>query len=186
MKLTKVLIATAWWPTKSKYFEEYSKGVVGLQKAKIETELFITTQFHDSKFGSNFLAVKQCVTWAIKNKFTHILILDADITLSPENFIKMIKSNKDILLAGRGSGDGLCLMNNNTNDRIGWGCSLIKTEVFENVKLEYSGDFLTPDRLWLKKAKIFGYKVWCHFGVVPKILEESTNFPMSAFSGMEG
>jgi len=186
MKENKILIATAWWPKKTKYFQEYSQGICELLKAPCETEFFITTKFHDSKFGSNFLAISQCIDWALANNFTHVLILDADVILKSNEFIKMILSDKDILLTGRGHGEGLQkLPDTRESASIGWGCSLIKTVVFRNVPLQYTGDWLTPDRMWIKKARLNGYQIWCHFDIVPNILEESKNIPMSAYRQQE-
>lgn len=178
----KILIATAWWPKKTRWFQQYSQGVSELLKIPYETEFFITTKFHDSKFGSNFLAIKQCIDWAITHDFTHVLILDADIILESDKFIKMMDADKDILLTGRGSGEGLHILSDTKESaKIGWGCSLIKTNVFRRVALEYTGDFLSPDRMWIKKARLSGYQIWCHFDVVPTILEDSKNIPMSAY-----
>jgi hypothetical protein len=184
MEKNKILISTAWWPNKTKYFDKYSNGVSELLKTKYDVELFITTKFHDSKYGSNFLAIKQCVDWALIYGFSHILILDADIVLNKNDFIKMINANKEILLVGRGSGEGLKrLPDTNDLSRIGWGCSLIKTTVFNRVSMEYTGDFLTPDRMWIKKARLNGYTIWCDFDIIPAILEKSSEFPMLAYQG---
>ena len=166
-----ILIATAWWPTKTKHFEKYYKGVIGLLNSPENVELFITTKFHCSKFGSNFKAIEQCVNWAIENSFSHVLILDADVILSSKDFISLIEADKYILLAGRMQGEGITTIQSDSElNKIGWGCSLIKTNVFRKIKLEYVGDFLTPDRMWFKKARLGGYDICCHNEVIPNIL----------------
>jgi hypothetical protein len=184
----KILIATAWWPTKTYLFDEFSEGLCDLlyfgKSENIEIELMFATNLHESKYGSNYLSINQCFDYALGNDFTHILILDADIVLSADDLDKMIKSSKDVVLAGRGSGKGLIKHNFETSN-IGWGCSLLKTETIKK-RPKYTGDFLSPDRSFLKFVSKNNFEVWCHYDVSPKILEESQTKIVAAFAQQKG
>lgn len=180
----KLLITTAWWPTKTPFFERYAIGVDRLIRSGLCDQFFITTRFHDSKYGSNFEAIQQGAHWAIAHDFTHVLILDADVVLSITGLQVLIEADKEVILAGRGSGSGVSKMDLQSPSigNIGWGCALYKVSAVKKCPMEYGGDFISPDRLWFKKLIMSGIEVWCHFDVVPTLLETSANRPMAAFS----
>lgn len=182
----KVLISTAWWPTKTPHFARYAAGVVELLAVdEVDTEFFITTSFHESKFGSNATALHQAEEWLLGAEgFTHLLILDADVVLPAEGLCHMLEADKGVILAGRGHGSGISRVTRAAaNHGQGWGCALISAETLEQVPLieGFSGDFLSPDRMWFKKLEQLGIEVWCHHDTEAVLLEESASAPMAAF-----
>jgi hypothetical protein len=184
IKMKRILIVTAWWPTRTNCFKEYSEGINDLLSSKkVETEFFITTNFHESKFGSIFHSMKQAEQWTIEHGFDYLLNIDSDIVLKLEDFEKMVELEKDVLLTGRGHGNGLSVLNiqNPVNGQIGWGCCLVKKEILELVPFVFSGDMLPPDRMWFKKLSLTGIDIWCNFDIIPKCLEESDIQPRRAF-----
>lgn len=184
-KIPLVLIATAWWPTKTHCFAEYAKGVtrmLGIKEADVQ--LFIATHLHESKYGSNIGALQQAERWALEYDFTHLLVLDADIVLPAEGLHCMLSADKSVVLAGRGHGEGLGRFNTEAeNQGQGWGCTLITTKTLREVPLStaYAGDYLSPDRMWLKRVEQQGIGIWCLYDVVAELLEPSAVMPMSAF-----
>lgn len=187
--LPRVLIATAFWPLKTPFFESYSKGIVELLKTeKAQTQFFITTSLKDSKYSSNVSALQQAEKWAITHEFDYLLIVDADIIVKRSDFELMLEVDKKVLLAGRGEGEGLhkFTLEDKTVGKYGWGCALINVNVLRCFPLMDLGDFLSPDRMWFKKLLQSEVEIWCHLDVVPEILEESKSYPMTAFVDNKG
>lgn len=182
----KVLIVTAWWPTKTKYFEQYSQSIVRLLNTiDVETELFLTTIYAPSKFESNAKALFQAEQWAIECEFTHVLVIDADVVVLGENSLKkIIELNKDVVLPGRGSGTG-CVKANEENDDngVGWGCCLVKTDVLKKCSFlpGMVNEYMWPDRLWFKRLRFAGINIWRYYDVVANTLEASAGVPMPSF-----
>jgi hypothetical protein len=187
--IPRVLIATAFWPLKTPFFESYSNGIVNLLKTKkAQTQFFITTSLRDSKYSSNVRALQQAEKWALAYEFDYLLIVDADIVLKRSDFELMIETGKDVLLVGRGEGQGLHEFNleDKMVGNIGWGCALINVNILRRFPFMDLGDFLSPDRMWFKKLLQSEVEIWCHLDIVPEILEESKSYPMSAFVEQKG
>jgi len=180
----RVLIATAWSPTKSHCFEDYQAGVVSALKSRAETELFITTSFAESKFESIVGAMSQARAYALEGGFTHYLNVEADFKLPEGALDLMLQMRKSVVLPGRGEGEGLVRMNYDTliGSRIGWGVVLITRKVLEKAPFLFHGSFLTPDRAWFKFLLHAGIEVWQNRDLVIQPLEPAAQHPERSFA----
>jgi len=188
----KLLIVTAWWPTKSGCFQQYSAAtselLQHLAREGIESQLFITTHYHESKFGSIVGALTQGQQWAIEKGFTHLLILEADKVLPPLSLKSLIASNATVILAGRGGGSGKSRYDVRTQDiGYGWGCTLIATELLKQYPLDSGAirDHYTPDRAWFKRLMLDGVPILIDHEAPVETLEPAATAPQRAFKPKE-
>lgn len=128
---------------------------------------------------------------AVRLRCSHILSLDSDMSFPPDALVRLLARNKDIVgttYCQRRSPRGLT-HESLTSDyqmptdpreelfevkSLGFGCILIKTEVFSRIprpwfQVELSGGIQdngadmhrSEDRTFCDKARKAGYKVWC-------------------------
>lgn len=186
----KVLIATSWWPTKTASFPEYARSVSGLiNDGGVETELFITTSFADSKFRSIIESMNKAQEWAQAHACTHVLNMEADRSIQKtEGFLKrLVDKDKPVLVLSRVmGGSGVRRMTLRELDAgQGWGLMLVQTSVLERVPFRagFVGDFYTPDRSWLKRLFQLDVPVWLDHEEPFELLEPAEKGPRPAFAG---
>jgi hypothetical protein len=184
--MNKVLIATAWWPTKSKWFNKYSAGILSAS-VDVDTELFITTSFADSKFESIVKSMCQAEDWAKAHGHTHILYVEADKVLPSGAINSLLIHDKSVVLLGRGEEkrSGLECMDfaRLIDGKFGWGAMLVKIETLNQVsfKESYRGDFISRDRAWFKRLLQLGVKIYLDHETKVTTLEPAEKTPQKSF-----
>ena len=183
---TKVLIATAWWPSKSRWFGQYSSGVLGVV-GDADTEIFITTSFADSKFESIVRSMYQAEQWAKKHGHTHILNLEADKVIGPGSLHTLLSLDKSVILFGRNeqkTGLEKLEYKRLIDGNFGWGAMLVKTEVLNSVSWKdgYRGDYISPDRAWFKRLIQLGIDVYLDHSTPVQTLEPASNEIQKSFN----
>jgi hypothetical protein len=186
--MPKILICTAWAPTKSHCFPEYSKAVGSvLEDDELGAELFITTHSIDSKYESIVRCMHQAEDYALMKGFTHVLNVEMDRLAGADLVKSLLAHDKDIVLPGIGRGGGVQdpgAMQLESEGR-GWGIMLVKTDVLRQASFAngFRGDYLDPCKMWFKLAQRMGYKVWIDEDIdtMPLILERETPYPTKGF-----
>jgi len=185
--VTRVLISTAWWPTKSKWWPQYSSSVGELLSGPIDCDLFITTSFSDSKFRSIVDSMSQASAWASAHGFTHILNVEADRAFSDPKMAlsTLLSRDKSVVVASSSfGGSGIARMTPSLIDRgEGWGVMLVDVETLNKIPFTsgYAGDYISPDRAWFRKLRMSGVDVWLDFDIKVSVLEPAARTPMSSF-----
>lgn len=184
----KTLIATAWWPTKSRLFSQYAQGVI-TQLEENDAEMFITTSFAESKFESIVRSMVAAEQYALNQDFTHLLNVEADMQLAPGFLDRLLKLEKPVVVVAHDErpekksrpGNFQTLI----DSRIGWGAMLVSCDVLQKIPFEsaFRGDYLTPDRLWFKRLLMENIPVWIEANEKPHLLEKAESGPRRAFIG---
>lgn len=189
MTTPKVLIATAWWPNKTPCFARYSAGVVAqLDGGPYESELFITTNYADTKFQSIVGAMSQAQEWAEAHGFTHVLNVEADKELPAGTLGRLLEADKDVVYPGRGQGKGLVKIAPGAiraplEKTIGWGVVLVRTSVLSLCPFNsYVGEYLWPDQAWWKRLAFEGIGTWVDFDTPIGTLIPPADRPSASFN----
>ena len=177
----KVLLSTAFWPTKTPYFRKYSEGVTRqlLNSDRIYVDVFITTQFAQWKTFSIAGAMHQAALYAIENDYTHYFNVDADVCLGEHVLTDLLKHKEPIVIGnphGSMSGD-LSDILNTSKDKCGWMIMLVETSVLKEVPLLVPGQdpFEHCDFTWYKKIQSKGYKIWVDKEINAEQMDMSPN-----------
>lgn len=182
----RVLIATAWWPTKTRCFDRWSRGVA--RQLTGDVDLFITTRFSDSKFKSIVEAMTQAQAWAFEHGFTHLFNLEADKELPEGSLDRLLQRDKPVVLMGRSSGSGMSPFSLKELDiGYGWGSMLVQMSVLEKIPFEigFSGEFITPDRVWFKRLFQLGIPAWVDHDCPVVTLEPAARGALESFKPVE-
>jgi hypothetical protein len=178
--MIKVLIMTAWSPNKTRRFKEYSDGIVAQLKAPFPVELYITTQPADSKSQSIIRALSMAEEYAIYSECSHVLILDADMSLNEGALERAVGCNKSVLILNYHILETAKRLDYAAMEKehYGWGKALIKTSVLSACPISqaYVGDFYAPDRAWFRRVLQNNIDVWLSPGPMVKHMDEPTNF----------
>lgn len=185
----KVLISTAWWPTKTPCFARYSAGVAAqLEGEGYEAELFITTNYAETKFQSIVGAMTQAQQWAEAHGFTHVLNVEGDKVLTGGTLARLLAHDKPVVYPGRGQGRGLVRIAPGAvraplEKMIGWGVVLVRTEVLERCPFNsYVGEYMWPDQAWWKRLAFEGIGTWVDFDTPIETLIPPANRPSMSFN----
>ena len=183
--MPRVLITTAWSPTKSNWFDLWSRGIAFTLKRPY-TDLYITTYPAESKFASIVGAMREGQEYAIKNRYDFLFNVEADFALPSYTLDRLIEANCDVILPGvkpELQERGLVRMGYEEliQGRIGWGVMLVKVHVLMECPFSFHGDFLTPDRAWFKRVLQRGFEVWRDYANV----EPSTGAHASPMHGIQ-
>jgi len=142
-------------------------------------------------------ARNQMVQYAILNKFTHILLLDADVILEKDTITKMLLVNDDVVVAyvpQKPTGESPCIKHSELphyRDRpvpykegeavkdfmmCGMGCVLIKRQVLEEMEFPYfrysSQEYDLPD-FWLVSEDYYFFLKLDEMGIKPVFLSDA-------------
>lgn len=179
----KVLIAVAYWPTKSGCFFEFTKGLesgIG-KKNPIDYELFIHSSIADNKFESIVNSLSMAREYALSDgSFTHMLGLDADVKLKANAIRKLVVLKKEVVVSvhsGRVDDfqEGQANYDSLVSSQIGWACMLANMKTIEKVPFTMSGgEYLYPDRMYFKRLIQLDIPVYIDTITQPILLEEST------------
>lgn len=192
----KVLVATAWSPTKSEYFKEYAAGISSALKSEVQTELYITATIADDRFSSIVRSMAEAQYYAMYNGFTHLFNVEATRRLPPGILESGLSRGKEVLLFSSiplKDGEGpvrkftrdLCNeLNPNPSELMGWGTMLVEMSVLRRVPFEdgYRGGYLWPDVMWFKKLGLDGIDIWVDREHTVKLLEPADHTPGSSFA----
>jgi hypothetical protein len=166
----KVLISTAWSPTHSWWFSEYSQGIANqILPMDVTTEFFITTTFATTKFESIVGSMLQAQRYAIYKEFTHLLNVEADRLIGHKTLDTLLRVDRDVVLGipSEYIGQYPVLKSGPTeyrrvSDEIGWGVMLVKTNVLLGASFEaglVGGGLMWPDRMWIKYCLSHGVDI---------------------------
>jgi hypothetical protein len=167
--MSRVLIVTAWYPSRTEEAVAYFGGVSALVQSGIPVELFITTALEESKNKSAVRAMSEGEVYAQLSQFTHVLNLEMDKVLPPQALRRGLELDKPVLLFNdkdapwsRVKGLKQLSYNSLVDGRAGWGSMLVKTGVLDRLSLSngYVGDYISPGRAWFKRAMQLGIEVW--------------------------
>lgn len=168
--MKKVLIATPFSQSKTECIDEYNKGVISMIHSKdFYVELFLYADMIQPEFDATTSLLQHATFYAERNNFTHVLVLDSDLYLDENRLKKLLDENKAIILTGNGSGSGTKTVDPLKVSGLNWGCFLVELNVLRElpISIAYSGDYLSPKRMWFKRLYQFGYKVWRCYDVTP-------------------
>lgn len=182
----KVLIATAWYPTKSRHFGAYSSSVAALLgHPEYDSDLFITTSFGETKFESITRSMRQAQQWAEAHDYTHVFNIEADICVERETIAKLLHRDKPVVYVSSG-GSGfhqLGVYNSGRGPTKGWGAVLVQTAALQDVPFDsYMGPWAWPDRMWLKRLNQLGVEVWIDQDIGVQVLENPSTIVESCFN----
>ena len=192
----KVLICTAWSPTKSRCFPKYAEGISRVLHSSIPTELYITSTMVDEKFESIVKSMAEAQYYAMYSRCTHLLNVEAD-RLVPEGTLEAgLDHNKDVVLftptaPKRGeaslrqfSEEACREMNPGGSGIHGWGTMLVSVDTLRQVPFEegYHGNYCWPDVMWFRKLKRVGIDIWIDRTHTIELLEPASPNPGVSFA----
>jgi hypothetical protein len=132
-------------------------------------EIFITTSMESTKVASIVQSMCDAESYALANRFTHLLNVEMDKVMPDGLLEKGLKHDKDVLLfndhGAPWSGEkGLKRMDYDSLIPVGsgWGLMLVKVDVLRKASFTSGlrGGYITPDRLWFKRLLHLGVEVW--------------------------
>lgn len=173
--IPKVLILTTWFPTKTRHFKEFSKGLNWvLDTPNCEKELLLMCYFHRLKETSLLCGMAHGENYALKNRFTHILILEADILISPNGLEKMLTAKKQVVI-------GTLFTNSKNKSTLvpysphhgGWCCMLVETNVLKCNSFADKRNRVKfgCDTAWLGNVSREGVEIFTYNGIIKSVLE---------------
>jgi hypothetical protein len=178
MTRSKVLINTAWWPSKTRWFAKYAAGIVSqLEDPAYDSELLLATNFAQTKFVSIVRSMRQGQQWAEHHHCTHVLNVEADKVLPAGAVARLLSHQKPVVFAGdtQLEGEGLERLSPHTGigQTKGWGVVLVETPVLARAPFDQrrGGGWFWPDRLWLKKLDHLGIEAWIDYDCEVETLE---------------
>lgn len=185
----RVLISTAWWPSKTSCFTRYAHGIGHqLERSDFDAELFVTTAFAPTKFQSIVAAMTQAQQWAQEHEYTHVLNVEADKVLFCDTVRRLLAHRKAVVYPGRGGGSGLVRVQPGQiraplEQMIGWGVVLVETEVLGRVPFNsYVGEYTWPDHAWWKRLAFEGIDTWVDFDTPIETLQPAAKRPSKSFN----
>jgi len=132
----------------------------------------------------------QAQQWADAHGFTHILNVEADKVLPPGTLDRLLSHQKLVVYAGDaidGGGQGLTKIGVYQGGGVkGWGVVLVSVEILRHVPFDvYAGQWLWPDRMWLKRMENLGVDVWMDRDWKVKTLEAPSRYAGPTFKPEE-
>lgn len=166
--MPRILVAIAWWPTKSKCLFEVVGGLQrGLQGIDENSyEVFIHSSVAETKFQSIVASMADAFNYARSQGFTHILCLDADVKLGDRAVLGLLQLKQGLVVAVHsGRADefscGFATYETLINGCLGWACMLVELGIVEKVPFQESGfSHLPPDRMWFKRLLGLDFPIW--------------------------
>jgi hypothetical protein len=188
MTRSKVLINTAWWPSKTRWFSRYAAGIVAqLEDPSFDKELLIATNFAQTKFISIVRSMMQGQQWAEHHLCSHVLNVEADKVLPAGAVARLLSHKKPVVFAGdrQIEGEGLERLSPHTGigQSKGWGVVLVETPILALVPFDQrrGGGWFWPDRLWFKKLDYLGIEAWIDHDCSVETLEPAAKTPAFCF-----
>lgn len=183
-----VLVATAWWPTKTPHFAAYARGI----SAQLEEgdELFIATSLSGGKFESIVSSMALAERYALDHGFSHVFNVEADIELKPGTLRRLLALSYPVVVAAHSERDDMSggpgTFKSLVDQALGWNVLLAHVDVLRRVPFAqgFQGDYMTPDRIWFKRILREEVPVWIDTETRPRLLEPAeTRKRLTAIGG---